>query len=105
MGREWFGLLPPELEIVTVAGETRGVAERLNDGEARADRTPPPDSEFGTLLPPADDRTTAAPGVDKPGDMLFRCIAKPGERTVRGGMPGDRLLPRCWLCNCCSWRG
>ena len=40
--------LDPELEIVTVAGDTRGVADLLTDGEARADLNPP-EREFGML--------------------------------------------------------
>ncbi len=38
-GRELLGL-EPELDSVTVAGETRGVTDRLTDGDGRPERMP-----------------------------------------------------------------
>ena len=89
VGLELLGL-EPELEIVTVAGETRGVADRLTEGEARAERSP------AGILPGRSGR----PGdmFDLiPGEILFlnagdmaALIGSPGEMLERGN-PGEML--------------
>jgi len=82
VGLEWFGL-DPELEIVTVAGDTLGVADLLTEGEALADLTPP-ESELAKLP-----GRIGRPGEIfclSPGDTVFR---RPGEILFLSGSPGD----------------
>ena len=85
---EWVGLEPP-LDIVTVAGETLGGADRLTEGEARADRIPPEDKG---MLPA---RLSGRPGDTperSPGERLFR--GRPGEilERTRAGEWATALL-------------
>lgn len=94
-GLELFGL-DPELEIVTVAGETRGVADRLTEGDARADRIPPAAAGLGMPTTPGRkgrpgemlDRMPGVILVRRPGEMFGR---KPGEILFLRGSPGEML--------------
>ena len=101
-GLELLGLEPP-LEMVTVAGDTLGVADRLAEGDGRAERFPPDKEELG-MLPGRTGRLVdildSMPGerllriagdkllrTCRPGDILEICI--PGEMLDRAGSPGE----------------
>ena len=103
-GLELLGLEPP-LEMVTVAGDTLGVADRLAEGDGRAERFPPDKEELG-MLPGRTGRLVdildSMPGerllriagdkllrTCRPGDILEICI--PGEMLDRAGSPGEML--------------
>lgn len=82
-GLELLGL-EPELLSVTVAGETRGVADRLIDGEGRADRRPALElvaaimalaAAAATLMtPPAVPARTALGTGGRPGEMVLQLL-------------------------------
>jgi len=103
-GLELLGLEPP-LEMVTVAGDTLGVADRLAEGDGRAERFPPDKEELG-MLPGRTGRLAdmldSIPGerllrtagdkllrTCRPGDIFEICI--PGEMLDRAGSPGEML--------------
>lgn len=92
VGLELFGL-EPELEMVTVAGETRGVADLLSDGDARAERIPPDKVDMlpGRIGRPGDilDRTPGDMVDRRPGDIFDRI---PGEILFLNGSPGDMFV-------------
>ena len=115
-GRELLGL-EPELERVTVAGETRGVAERLTDGEGRAERRPLLEAAIAMaaaviITPPPPPMAQRTDEEGRPGEMVLLLLwllcgrGRLGDMADEvvversGGNPGDMTL-RCWRWNCC----